>query len=328
MRVDVRYAGLDQDTERRVRLAALGLAVRGVHATASPWDGTRCDLLVANPADGYGRHVVEIARRRTISVVAIGSSSVDATKGFFHVASTASDGALVDALHAASTKMPRESTRAAERPALRGQVEAFSAASSGGGETCALVRLGSDAALARQDVEASIRGRTLWLLPSAGRVLTTSLSDQMGARERLAESGWEFKVLQKRLGMDPPGEIGTSLDAFYLQGALKRPASLPPVPAERYVLRMWPDLGAAPDLIDALKVVRALQRNDATPAEMSESTSLPLPIVSACLWAFLASGAVAKNTEDPAMPSFAPPQARSNGGLISRIAARFGLSWA
>ena len=61
MRSDIRSVALDPGQKARVAAAARALAAHAIQARLSDWDGTRCDLLVANADDGYGRHVIEIA---------------------------------------------------------------------------------------------------------------------------------------------------------------------------------------------------------------------------------------------------------------------------
>ncbi len=48
MHFDVRTAALDDLIERHVRLAVSLLGAHQLHARLSPWDGTRCDLLIAS----------------------------------------------------------------------------------------------------------------------------------------------------------------------------------------------------------------------------------------------------------------------------------------
>lgn len=336
MRVDLRFAGLSKDAEARLRSAVASLASRGIISTVTPWDGTRCDLLAVNLQDGYGRHVVEIAKRRGIAMVGFGHSDGDALTGVVEISATANEAAIAHALQTVlSTRArpaakrtaampepaPAPATGAATRPTPPRRTAVSAAASN-----CALVRLATDANLQRHDLEASVRGRVLWLLPSAGRVVTASLSDQIGGRERLGEDGWEFKSLGRGRTAVPRGEIAASLDTFYVQGALRQQTSLPPFPDGRFGLRDWPDLGAAPDLIDPLKVVRILQRGAASPEEISARTELQPDVVSACLWAFRASGLlIADESGTNALLAAPGRKPAPPGGLLSRIAARFGL---
>ncbi|WP_257389018.1 hypothetical protein, partial [Tahibacter caeni] len=78
MRLDLRTAALTELEEQRVRIAAQLLAAHGGEARVGAWDGTRCDLVVLNADDGYGRHVLDIARRRGVPAVAFGAPRTDA----------------------------------------------------------------------------------------------------------------------------------------------------------------------------------------------------------------------------------------------------------
>ena len=55
MRVDLRFAGLSEQAELRLRLAETLLAALQFQAAVAAWDGTRCDVLVVQPDDAYGR---------------------------------------------------------------------------------------------------------------------------------------------------------------------------------------------------------------------------------------------------------------------------------
>ena len=336
MRVDLRYAALSQDTERRVRLAASALAAHQIKAAATEWDGTRCDFVLADASDTYGQHVIEIARRKGFGVFAFGDRTDTAADGVIwlhtHTNVATLAGALRDALIARQSsghpKTPAHGNPDATdtaRPETQDHVVANAGPAQWSSDTAGLVRLATDRTLMQQDLEATVHGRTIHLLPSAGRVLATSLSDLLGARERLCDGGWTFAPLSAKRNTLPAGEVSAGLDVFYLYGAMRGRQHLPPIPAVRYGLRDWPDLGTAPDLIDALRVVRALQRVNVAPSEIAAICSVPEADVVACLWAFSAAGLLTRNDQEPApaVPTIVP--AKPPSGLMGRLAAHFGL---
>ena len=303
MPFDLRYAGLDPATAQRFRLAANALAAHRVQARATEWDGTRCDVVAADPDDEYGRRVLEIARRRGTPALEIGAAA-RATEPSSTVAR------LTRALY--------ELLRGADGDAKASPQPAVAARSA----TSGIVRLASKGDLAGRNVEARWRNVVVWLLPETGRVLSATVSDQLRARERLAtDDEWVFTLLDNRSRQAPPGEIATSLDAFLLQAAWQARAELPAFPAQAVTLRDWPDLGAAATLLDPLAIVRALQRASLTPAEVASRTGVGAAEVDACLWAFSAAGLL-RTDGAIALP---PTAGKPPGGLFSRLAAHFGL---
>lgn len=289
--------------ERRFRLAAQALAAHRLDARAAEWDGTRCDVVAADPNDAYGRRVLEIARRRGTPALEIGMATPAIETG-------ATVARLTRALHELLRGASPDAAMAAE-------AEHGSATANG------IVRLATDPALAGIDVEARLQDLVVWLLPKSGRVLGATMSDLLRARERLTQSHWSLLPVADRRRAKPPGEVATSLDAFLLQSAWQARAQLPPFPQDVVGLRDWPDLGSASALVEALAVVQALQRAPATAAELARRCGLPDVDVGACLWAFKAAGLLSGRVAAPIQS--AVPQ-RKIGGLIARLAAHFGLT--
>lgn len=300
MRVDVRYAALDDQAEQRVRIAARLLAAHGREARVAAWDGTRCDAVVVAFDDGYGQRVLEIARRRGVAVVAADGCAA-------HLAA-----ALQQALVAA---------RGAETPADR--VDDGVAARTGRESPCGaagLVLLAGDA-YRGADVSAVVGGRAIVLNGAAGRVAGDSLSDLLAARDHLGDAAWQLRAL-------PPGRRGAtsdaamSLDAFFVVGALRAKRTLPAFAAGTYVLRDWPDLGTAPEALAGLRVAQRLMRAPSAAPALA-AAGIAGDEVNACLWAFRASNLLIDAEPAPAPPAAnAEPAARP---LLARIAARFGL---
>lgn len=304
MPFDLRYAGLDPAMEQRLRLAANALAAHRVQARATQWDGTRCDVVAADPGDEYGRRVLDIARRRGTPTLEIGASPWTAEAGTTVARLTR---ALHDLLRR-SDRSPSASPDAADIAA----------------DACGLVTLAADDELAGRDVEARHQNIVVWLLPDSGRVLSATVGDQLRAREQLATSAdWTFSPLATGRQRDnPPGEVSTSLDAFLVHAAWHARAHLPAFPSRDVALQDWPDLGAAAALVEPLMVVRALQGGPATVTQIARRSGIAEADVGACLWAFKAAGLL----HDRAAPMPSPAAAKhGSGGLFSRLAAHFGL---
>ncbi len=340
MRIDLRYAALSQDVERRVRLAATALAAHQIRATATDWDGTRCDLLIADASDGYGRHVIGIAKRKAISVLAFGSETDSAVDGVIWLSPRSDVAALATAIRdelaacrpAESTRSPNEDAPSSSRE-TSGEQQAGAwvtqDVSSGQSTGAALVRLSTDVELVQVDLQATIQGRTIQLLPSKGRVTASSLSDLLSARDHLSGGGWQFERISGRHPSSLSIGASASLDVFYLYGAIRGKSQLPPSPNVRFGLSDWPDLGAAPDLMDALRVVRTLQRGNVLPSEIATMSRLPQQDVTACLWAFEAAGLLTRSGIEPILQTVRPAEpVRQRSGLLGRLAAHFGMKLA
>lgn len=307
MRALIRHAGLRPEQEQRLRLAAGALSAHGISAGVEAWDGTRCDLVAVGGEDGYGRHVQTIATRRSVGVLVLGGK-ID---GAGRAPDDASAAALVRHLLAILQPGAGVNGHAAAPTA------AVATAQSAG-----LVNLAQDPRLADKDLEAQVAGRSIQLLRSSGRVLSATLSDQMTARDRLCEGGWSFRALPPGQAGDQLREFAGSLDAFLLQGALRSAALLPPFPAQSCSLQDWPDLGASPDAIAALRLVRTLSAQPVSPADLARTHAVDPRYVGACLWAFAASGLLRRHGE----PAAAPPAAKPASGILARLAAHFGLT--
>lgn len=300
MRALIRHAGLRPEQEQRLRLAAGALAAHGINASVEAWDGTRCDLAVIAGDDGYGRRVQDIAARRGLGVLILGNHAEGTVAAREDASAIALSRRLLSSLQAAEAG-------AAPAPAAQGGI----------------VSLALDPRLVDKDLEAQVGGRSIQLLRSRGRVLSTTLSDQVAARDRLCESGWSFRALTAASAGERPREFSGSLDAFLLQGALRQASLLPPFPAPACSLQDWPDLGASPDAIAALRLAQTLNAGPASPADLASAHGLEASYVGACLWAFAASGLLRRHGEPSPAPTPAPKAAT---GILARLAAHFGLT--
>ncbi|WP_386066147.1 hypothetical protein ACFJIW_16565 [Tahibacter sp. UC22_41] len=307
MRLDFRTAALSEQEEQRVRIAAQLLAAHGGQARVGAWDGTRCDLVVLNADDGYGRHVLDVARRRGLPAVALGPLRPDAAADGLVVAegSAASLAATLWRLVGAAATDTAAKTSRSTRADLAG-----------------LLRL-AETPLRGADVRATIAGRSIVLRPSVGRTRGRTLSDLLAARDHLGDSGWQFEALAPGVDDAMPSDSAMSLDAFLLTGALRTRVALPPFPDGEWALRDWPDLGAAADLVAGLRLAQRLRRAAATPRALAEGAGVARELADACLWAFRAADLLTE-TAAPAPRAAAPPPVVRQ--LLNRLAARFGLA--
>ncbi|WP_133818542.1 hypothetical protein [Tahibacter aquaticus] len=320
MRIDLRTAALTDSEDQRVRIAANLLGAVRIEAKLSPWDGTRCDVVIVNADDAYGRRVMELAQKRGIGLLAYASQAIHFDKASqCHVAEGTAV-FLVSALRCVIDAARKHDSAASPGTA------AASPAPARHGNFSALMELTHDAWRGR-DIDADIAGRRISIRASRGRVMAGTLSDMLAARDALgkcAEPHGFTAVPERRPGI---GEISWSLDAFLVDGALRCRQSLPTFAGSAYSLRDWPDLGSAGETLTPLRIASWLQQRSGSVQERAKKAGIGADEVNACLWAFHASNLLVIG-EPPAAP--APPAAlpaRVATPLLSKLAARFGLAW-
>ncbi len=329
MKVDVTVAGIEPHAFVQVRLAGHLLAAQQWRVVVREWDGTRCDVLIADLDDAYGRQAMALADRRGTPVIALAANEGGEPRRTF-----ARDAEALQLAQAIRALLPEKSPAPASAPPVDARALAgIPAATDAMRQTNALLRLASEEGLYGIDVRATVAGRTIGLSPAAGRATATSLADLLTARDQLGTAQWQ---MQAQAAEGETGDVSISLDAFYVGGALRLREELPPFPDGLYRLRDWPDLGAAPVLVGALRVAHALTRAAHTPRALSEHLQLPLSEVHACLWAFRASGLLLReaNANAPVAPASVSaavetvaPVARERpaSSLLSKIARHFGI---
>lgn len=321
MEIELRHAALEESVAQRLRISASALAAHRMQARAEPWDGTQCDVVVVNADDAYGLHVLDIARRRNVPVLVLGSDESVVADARLSP-SSATVAAITRALHEllSAPKAEAAKTPAAGLPFVSAEAVVPP------GPSIGLTRLVLEPKLARADIKATISGMTIWLMPGIGRVLGASVGELLHARAMLGEDGWNFRPLEPGGRVEhPPGTLSQSLDAFLLQGAWGIRHKLPAFPETTVHLREWPDLGSAAEIIEALKVVKVLQRGSASPSEIVAESGVAAADVSACLWAFSASSILERR--DRVQPRAASAVlSPSKPGLFARLAAHFGLA--
>jgi hypothetical protein len=323
MRSDIRSVALASAQKERVAAAARALAAHAIQARLSDWDGTRCDLVVANADDGYGRHVIEIARRRGLAVVALRADSGAECRAQACVdASLDERGLAMEMLRvlrpdsAAAMAVPGRDT---PRPVPVRMPEDEQAVSM----DVLPCRLALDPEWRGQDLACRLDHRRVYLLPSRGRVLTSTLSEQLSARDHLCDPGWSIRRLAAGDLDRAHAEVSTSLDGFLLRGVLRSLDKLPLFPRRTCVLADWPDLGAEADLGAALKVAGVLSRGAVDSADVAALAAVDPRLVSACLWAFAAAGLLQFERTSP-LPHLPPPAPAT--GLLAKLARHFGLA--
>lgn len=320
MRIDLRTAALTDPEEQKVRLAANLLGAVRIEAKLSPWDGTRCDVVVVNADDAYGRRVMELAQKRGIGLVAYAAQPIHFALPTQRYVAEGTAASLVSAL--------RGVIDAARKPDSTARPGASAAAPLPGhtGDVSALLELTHDSWRGR-DIDADIAGRRISIRASRGRVTAATLSDMLAARDALGERAEPHAftaVAERHPGI---GEISWSLDAFLVDGALRCRQQLPAFAGSTYALRDFPDLGSTRETLTPLRIASWLQQRPGCVKERAEKAGISAEEVNACLWAFRASNLLVIDEPPAAAAPPAAQAARVARPLLSKLAARFGLAW-
>lgn len=307
MKIDITWAGLSDEQQRRLAMATQLLAAHGLRATVRDWDGTRCDALVVDTADSYGIAALSSALRRHIRVLGFGCDGA-----------VAEDGTRLISRTSPTALIARKLIELTARDAL---VE--------DAPTCpVLVRLADDATWAETTVSLARQGARLTLSRRDSRVWIDCAEADLDVAEGVDLDEWSLAdATTDEAG--PRGQLlrGT-LDSFLLTAAQRSRQPLPPFPGGTWSLREWPDLGAATQAVDCLRVVRALLGSACSARQLADEHGFAPQVVDSSLWAFKAAGLLQRDGDDAAV---APPPTHGAGaamasGLFKRLARRFGLA--
>lgn len=314
MKIDLRYAGLNERSERRLRIASKLLETQGIRISVEAWDGTRCDILAANAEDAYGVHALDIASRRSIKTVALTSGGKLISNYTNTLDSTEPVLSWVQMLQVVANLPNVSSSGIRNRPSF---------------DEVGICRLGMDPKLRGLDLQARIGTRAIFISASTGRIVARDAGELLCMRDELANAGWEFESVAS--SSSAALGFSASLDSFYIEGALAAQERLPTFPSGALALSDWPDLGAAAAYVNVLKVVKALMQGGTNIHDVVSTTRIEIQEVSACLWAFAASGLLRLHAEEPhgeqaLEKSSVPTEGESNTSLFSKLARRFGLS--
>ena len=300
MDLDVRTAVLEEATEQRLRLAISLLGAYRLRIRLNPWDGTRCDLLIASADDAYGARVLAQAQRRGTKAIGVGRTlnaaiSPDATAAMLaqHIRDQVYGAASSDA-SAASAPLPALCRLA--QPPLRGKA-----------------------------VDVICHGRALKLRPQTGRVHAESHSGLLAGLEKLSES--RCRIVLSDGDDDVQNMASASIESVLLRAAYRIGDALPDFPAGRYWLDAWPDLGVMPLQTGALRTCLLLIGNtrssdDLVKSDLGDVTPADL---NACLWAFAAADLLRDDGVVRRIETAPPRKPRAHASFLSSLARRFGL---
>ncbi len=314
-RADIATVALNDQMEQRVRIAAslllasrVDTSVRPINAKVRLWDGTRCDLLIADLSDAYGRQASAMAEKRGTAVLAIGDKPAEISLQCGAVPASSPAPVLAkhmrDLLTHGKLCDPTDPNDDSILPAL-----------------CVL----AEVRYRGRAVDAVCNGLTLNIRPEAGRIYASNLGALLSASDYFSSAAWELQIAAASDTTHLADGPSRSLEAFLLHAAFQGRAQLPPFPEGRYQLHDWPDVGTAPEFIGALKVAGSLVRAPATARELQQSSMLGEEEVNASLWAYQASNLLLADNGANREARSPPPTAHFSG-ILSRIASRFGLT--
>jgi hypothetical protein len=317
------HAGLETETERRVRLAARTLTAHGIEALVAPWEGVRCAFAVTSAADAYGRHVADIARRRSLPLLVLGDDGSEATVAETRIDPSASLSTIARAMLNLLQRDAAPAPAVAQRPRPPSPTPStvvVGPAVDPAAPPHPMVRLATD--LRDVDVEVRFGSRALHVLRDRGRIVCRSFSDLVEARDRMWMSDVRLLPLRSAAANDLDLEVSASLDGFLLSAASREFARLPHYPEHACKLQDWPDLGSDACPPDLIRLVALLTKAAHRPSEAARALDIDPRLTTGFYWSLDAAGllqrAVAASSPTPIRM---PPKADS---LLYRLAARFG----
>lgn len=312
MRVDLTAAGLTEEARHILKVAANLLGAYRMSARLREWDGTRCDALFVDAHDGYGRSAAESAQRRGIRVIHFGDGPAAPDDAIPHIPSTGPIATIVRHLqHLFAAPRGAQSEAAPESN---------------------IVRMATWPGWDGRDLAFRGEGREILILRSSSRVLAASLSDILYCRDHIDDPAWSIEVLAIGAVRPLTHDVAVSMDSFLCQAIEGSSCSFPAHAAGRWVLQDWPDLGAATRQTSALRLAQLLRRGPASAGELAAASGLSPEVVDRCLWAFRAAGLLQASAAEatasaPAAAAGGADGAVAPGGMLARLARRFGLNW-
>lgn len=303
-KLTISTAGLPDDMQRRVAMAATLLASSGIRARIQPWVDARGGMLIADTDDIAGRSAVSRARRQGLPTIIVTASGQSAWK---------------DVPTFAAATQVADLVRHIKEVAFPGQDDAAADA-----EISGLLRICTAAdADAHAPLYVACGTLMVQLRKHASRIHAARHGDLLAAQTRLLDDSWK---LERIAALPPePMEAAASLDVFLTQACQQHEARLPPLAGSAYSLATWPDLGGLPNDLDALRMSAALVRDAWSVDGLARHCDVSTQRANGFCTAMLASGLleldaspVPVNTA-PSMRTFASP-------LLSRLAQRFGLT--
>jgi hypothetical protein len=303
----VSVAGVPEDLERRIGMAAKLLAGSGMEVVLAPWDGSRRALLVAGLDDAWGQAAASVARRRGDCVLGVAANAPAESAGFPVVSPSIQVADLTRALRGLLER--RAATPAGAQIAAAGP-----APQSVGGMLAAWVpawRTNDDFAISADAV-------TLVVRRMGGRVFAAQADDFAAARAAFVRSAWTTRGASA-------GDLALGqscgIDEFLVTACLAHAQRLPVVRGDCR-LEAWPDLGAMHDVEDAMRMASVLSKRPLSVTELASRCGVSPERANAFVWAVRAAGLLAR---EPDVVVTSSPISVAARAVVTRLARRFGL---
>lgn len=307
MRIDIRTAGLASHAEPRARLAAQLMAAFKFDARISAWDGTRCNVLIADADDAYGVRCIEQAVRRGISVLALSQNGIQGPGTAQKAPASAPAAALAKLL----ATMLGEKNNPAEK----------SDAASG------LILLAVVPTLATGSFKAESGQHSILINRQTSRVYAHSEAALRAAQDDMHLPNWDFSPISSSAEFTGLYQYSMALDAFCVLAALQSIGNFPALPEKHYQLSDWPDIGLAGDVPNIFSLIRLLQKGSVSTSNAIAQSGMDAEEAVALLWAMKASGVLVVGKEMPtAAVKIRPEKSPPELSFLNKLMQRFGLS--
>lgn len=310
MRIDFRIAGLSGNIESRARLTAQLIAAAGFEALVSQWDGTRCQILVADADDAYGMRCLEQAARRSISTLALSASGEAGPEN--------------------ASKLPATSPAATLAKQVIALLQGKNHVARQQAEDNSLTMLALVPALASGMVTAQHGHHHILINRLTSRVYASSEAELLAAQSGFSLSNWDFSTISHDKDMHEYAH-SMSLDAFCVLAAMQNIGNFPEFPMQPHQLTDWPDIAHATEIPNIFRLIRLLQKSPVTGNTALQQGGVDEQEGLALLWALKASGVLTVSSmlaAPPPPPKTAKKASGLEAGFLGKLMQRFGLSMA
>lgn len=307
MLLDIRTAGIASHAEARIRLLAQLMTAFGYKARLSSWDGSRCDVLIADIDSSGGAQACEKASARHSKVMALSQSGDLGPDSAYKAQSGAPAAVLAKALAA----MLEQSAKNEINAAL----------------DCALIQLATVPTLSSGILLADFNNCSIIINRNTSRIYARSQNELKSAQRLFCQSDVDFSILRNTADIRDQFMVSMALDAFCIVSALAYPIELPDLPDMHLQLIDWPDIGPAADIPNIFNLIRFFKKGAARSDAAIANSGVNLHDAKAMLWALKASGALTEATviTTPSSPIKEKSRPAIEAGFFGKLMQKFGF---
>jgi hypothetical protein len=307
-------AGLQAHTASALKVALQQLVEGGTQASLVAWNGTQCDLLVADIDDGYGARAAAVCARRRGKVLAFSRASGSIGLAAMTLSPDAAADMLIRALHALLDRSAQSDRAPVAAAAYTGISLLELCRADSGDKPNLIARSGSYTVLIRRN---------------ASRILAATHRDLLGAKSRLLDATWSIAGTGEFSPELAAFDMSFSLDTFLIGACIGVENKLPQLTAARYRLSTWPDIGRLSDYPGILPLCAKMVRGACSAKELSLQTGASIVRINALLWAARAAGILQAEQLSPVAltESVAVPNRSLFAKALVKLKQRFGLNY-